>query len=85
MAEEKKTTTDELIDYRLKQIELKLDQVTNLLLQAQAQEIRINNLENTVKEIKSERKKYTEIWLTPLISTLVSGLVAFILVKVGIK
>lgn len=87
---------EETIEYRLNQIEKKLDTVTDILLQTQAQELRISTLEKGITELKTEltdyiqkndnkKSKNIDRWLTPLISALVSGLVAFIFVKVGLK
>ena len=83
---------DETIEYRLTQIEKKLDTVTDLLLQTQAQEMRISTLEkqNTdlkgeIEQIKNQKSKNIDRWLNPLISAVVSILVTFIAVKVGLK
>ena len=76
---------EETIDYRLTQIEKKLDQVTDLLLQTQAQELRLSTAEKAIQELKTQKQKNTDRWLTPLISALVSGVVAFILIKLGLK
>lgn len=83
---------ESILEYRMKQVEKKLDQVerkldkvTDLLLQTAEQEQRIKTLEAAIKEIKDSNKKNIDRWLSPLISALVSGLVAFILIKVGLK
>lgn len=80
---------EETIDYRLDQIEKKLDCVTNLLLQTQGQEYRITALEKKIGNMSEEKKTNTNRWLNPLISAIissfVSGIVAFIFVKVGLK
>ena len=76
---------EETIDYRLTQIEKKLDQVTDLLLQTQAQELRLSTAEKAIQELKTQKQKNTDRWLTPLVSALVSGIVAFILIKLGLK
>ncbi len=83
---------EETIDYRLTQIEKKLDTVTDLLLQTQAQELRISTLEkqntdlkNEIENIKNQKSKNIDRWLNPLISAVVSIIVAFIAVKVGLK
>ena len=76
---------EETIDYRLTQIEKKLDTVTDLLLQTQAQEIRISNAEKAIRELNEKKNKSVDRWLTPLISAVISGIVAFIFVKVGLK
>lgn len=83
---------EETIDYRLDQIEKKLDTVTEILLQTQAQELRITVLEKGMGDLKKNIEKMTDSknrnidrWLNPLISAFVSGLVAFIFVKVGLK
>ena len=114
MDDEKKTEGQTLIDYRLDKIEKKLDTVTDILLQTQAQELRLASLEKGIGELKKDmeskiaehKKEWAEEiselktaidnitkaktrnidrWLTPLISALVSGGVAFILIKVGLK
>lgn len=76
---------EETIDYRLTQIEKKLDAVTDLLLQTQAQEIRLSNAEKAIRELNEKKYKNIQMWLTPLISTIISGIVAFIFVKIGLK
>ena len=83
---------EETIDYRLTQIEKKLDTVTDLLLKTQAQEMRITTLEkqnidlkDEIGKMKAQKSKSIERWLTPLISAVVSILVAFVAVKIGLK
>ena len=87
---------EETIDFRLTSIEKKLDDVTKLLLQTQAQEIRLNTaekaitelkteLENKINELEKKKSKSIDRWLSPLVSALVSGGVTFLLVKVGLK
>lgn len=88
----KNEMNEETIDYRLTQIEKKLDTVTDLLLKTQAQEMRLGTLEQQNKElkdeienIKSQKSKNIDRWLNPLIATVISALVAFIFVKIGLK
>lgn len=83
---------EETIDYRLTQIEKKLDTVTDLLLQTQAQELRISTLEkqnvdlkNEIEKMKNQKSKNIDRWLNPLISAVISVIVAFIAIKVGLK
>ena len=76
---------EETIDYRLTQIEKKLDTVTDLLLQTQAQEIRLSNAEKAIRKHTERKEKNIQLWLSPLISAIVSGIVAFIFVKIGLK
>ena len=83
---------EETIDYRLTQIEKKLDTVTDLLLQTQAQEMRLDTLEkqnkdlkDEIENIKTQKSKNIDRWLNPLIATAVSAVVAFIFVKIGLK
>lgn len=90
MSDEKKE--ESLVEYRLTQIEKKLDTVTDLLLQTQAQEIRLSTLEkqnidlkDEIDNIKTQKSKNIDRWLNPLVSAVVSGLVAFVLIKVGLK
>ena len=74
-----------LIEYRLDQIEKKLDEVTKLLVQTQGQEIRIGVIESTIAELKNAKNKNIDRWLNPLVSAVVAGLIAFIFMKVGLK
>jgi hypothetical protein len=76
---------EETIDYRLTQIEKKLDTVTDLLLQTHAQEIRLSNAEKAIRELNEKKDKNIQMWLTPLISAIISGIVAFVFVKIGLK
>lgn len=76
---------DETIQYRLEQIEKKLDTLTDILLQTQAQEIRLSNAEKAIIEIKKQKDKKTEMVVTPIVSAGLSGIIAWLLVKVGIK
>ena len=69
---------EETIEYRLTQIETKLDQVTNLLLQTQQQELRLSALEKKID-------KSVDRWLNPLVAAVVSGLVAFLFIKLGVN
>ena len=82
----------ETIDFRLTQIEKKLDTVTDILLQTQAQEMRISTLEKQNKDLKDaidkmkeQKAKNTDRWLNPLIATVVSAAVALVLMKIGLK
>ena len=83
MADEKKE--ESLMEYRLSQIEQKIDKVLELQLQQQALDFRMNAVEACVKDLKNNQKKNIERWLNPLISAIVSGLIAFIFIKVGLK
>lgn len=76
---------EETIEYRLDQIEKKLDTVTELLKQTTEQEIRIANMESAIRELRNSKKNATDRWLNPLVAAVVSGLVAFIFLKVGLK
>ena len=88
--EEKKC--ESILDYRMEQVERKLDQVekkldkvTDLLLQTAEQEQRIKNLEQAINDLKENNKKNIDRWLSPLISAIISGFVAFIFIKVGLR
>ena len=87
-----KTMNEETIDFRLTSIEKKLDTVTDLLLKTQAQEMRITTLEKQnselkteIENIKTQKSKNIDRWLNPLIATVVSIVVAFIAIKIGLK
>lgn len=85
LREERAVMNEETIEYRLTKIEKKLDTVTDLLLQTQAQEIRLSNAEKAIRELNEKKDKNVQMWLTPLISAIISGIVAFVLVKIGLK
>ena len=85
ICKERAIMNEETIDYRLTQIEKKLDTVTDLLLQTQAQEIRLSNAEKAIRELNEKKDKNVQMWLTPLISAIISGIVAFVFVKIGLK
>lgn len=76
---------EETIVFRLEQIEKKIDALIDVQMQTKEQEIRLSNLEADVKEIKTQTTKRIERWLSPLVSAIVSGFVAFIFIKVGLK
>ena len=83
MPEEKKE--ESLVEYRLTQIEQKIDQVLQLQLQQQALDFRMNAVEATIKDLKANQKTKLDRWLNPLVSAVVSGVIAFIFIKVGLK
>lgn len=92
LREERAIMNEETIDYRLTQIEKKLDTVTDLLLQTQAQEMRISTLEkqnidlkDAIENIKTQKSKNIDRWLNPLISAGISILVTFVAIKIGLK
>ena len=85
LREERTVMNEETIEYRLTQIEKKLDTVTDLLLQTPAQEIRLSNAEKAIRELNEKKDKNIQMWLTPLISAIISGIVAFVFVKIGLK
>ena len=85
LREERTVMNEETIEYRLTQIEKKLYTVTDLLLQTQAQEIRLSNAEKAIRELNEKKDKNVQMWLTPLISAIISGIVAFVFVKIGLK
>lgn len=70
---------EETIEFRLDAIEKKLDGVTDLLLQTNSQELRLSQVERDLNEIKAKKEKNISLWLTPLISAGVSGIVALII------
>ncbi len=76
---------EETIVFRLEQIEKKIDALIDVQMQTKEQEIRLSNLEADVKEIKTQTTKRIERWLSPLVSAIVSGFVAFIFIKIGLK
>lgn len=76
---------DETIQFRFDQIDKKLDVLTELVTQTATQDLRIKNCEDTIREIQTQKKNTTNMWLSPLVSAVISGIVAFIFLKVGLK
>lgn len=76
---------DETIQFRFDQIDKKLDVLTELVTQTATQDLRIKNCEDSIREIQNQKKNTTSLWLNPLVSAMISGIVAFIFVKVGLK
>ena len=72
---------EQTIEYRLDQIDKKLDSLTDLLVQTQTQEIRLQNCEAALREVKKNQAAKTDRWLNPLVSALVSGFITFVFGK----
>lgn len=70
---------DQDTEKRLDRIEAKLEAVYNLQLATAQQDMRISALEDSVKEIKNTRRQTQNMWLAPLISSLVSAIVALVI------
>ena len=47
--------------------------------------IPLSTVEKSIKDLKDKSSKNLDRWVNPLVSALVSGIVAFIFVKVGLK
>ena len=45
----------------------------------------LQNCEDSIREIQNQKKNTTSLWLNPLVAAMISGIVAFIFVKVGLK
>ena len=84
-AEDKEKECHALTEYRLDQIEKKIDEIMKILVQTQGQEIRLGIIENSIAELKVAKNKNIDRWLNPLVSAIVSGFVAFVFFKVGLK
>lgn len=83
---------DEVTENRLGIIEKKIDKLTDLVTQTQLQEYRISVVEQDVKEIQEavieldKRAGNTALkWLSMIATTIVTILLGFIAVKVGLK
>jgi len=77
--------TEDTILYRLDSIDKKLVDLQQLMTQTALQEQRLQNLEISFKEIEKKKDKNTDRWLSPLVSAVISGIVAFIFIKIGLK
>lgn len=73
---------EETIEFRLDAIEKKLDAMTDLLLQTNAQELRLSTVEAELKELKNRKDRTTSLWLTPLLSATISGIVALVIGRI---
>ena len=76
---------DQLIDYRLTKIEESLSELKKLLTEHALHEQRIKGLEARIEKMETSQNKKRDLWLTPLVSAIVSGIIAFIFVKVGMR
>jgi pyruvate kinase len=83
--ENKEKECHALTEYRLDQIEKKIDEIMKILVQTQGQEIRLGVIESSIAELKVAKNKNVDRWLNPLVSAIVSGLIAFVFLKVGLK
>jgi hypothetical protein len=45
----------------------------------------LSNAEKAIRELNEKKDKNIQMWLTPLISAIISGIVAFVFVKIGLK
>lgn len=76
---------DEVITYRLDKIDASIAELRGLVVSNALQEKRLTDAENEIKDLKKNKEKSRDKWLNPLISAVVSGIIAFIFVKVGLK
>ena len=83
---------EELVEKRLKDIESKLDKLMELVTQTQLQEYRISVAEKSVKDLSAKvtvlekRNGETAIkWFTMIGGGIVTILLGFIAVKLGLK
>lgn len=80
------------VDARLTKIESKLDKIAELITQTQLQEYRLSVAEQDVKELKKEVSKIkaipgnkAQMWVDTVTKFLITGVLSFIAVKVGLK
>ena len=76
---------DEVITYRLDKIDASIAELRGLVVSNALQEKRLTDAENEIKDLKKNKEKSRDKWLNPLISAVVSGVTAFVFVKVGLK
>jgi len=69
---------DAEVEKRLDQIDSKLDELYQLQLNNAQQDIRLTNVEESIKELKELKKQTANMWLAPLISSLISALIAYV-------
>ena len=92
--------TEETIEYRLNAIDekqeksdKKLDELVNKIdaldkkldIKLNSHEFRIEALENKIKDMENKQVKKRDMWLVPLVSSLITGIVTFIVTKAGLK
>lgn len=83
---------NDTVDYRLTQIEKKLDtfekKIDNLIclqVKTTEQEGRLKRCEIDIANIQRKQEKNLDRWISPFLSAIISGVVAFIFLKVGLK
>lgn len=76
---------DEVITYRLDKIDASIAELRGLVVSNALQEKRLTDAENEINELKKNKEKSRDKWLNPLISACVSGIIAYVFIKVGLK
>lgn len=78
MAEEDKKFMD-FVNEQFKQVNKKLDKLTELTEQTHLQEYRLNKIEEQLSEMKKSKSDWLSRIITPLVSSFISAVVAFII------
>lgn len=76
---------DEVIAYRLDKIDASIAELRGLVVSNALQEKRLTDAESEIEELKKNKEKNRDKWLNPIISACVSGIIAYIFIKVGLK
>lgn len=77
--EKDRLTIMDYVNEQFKTVNAKLDKLTELTEQTHLQEYRLNQLENEIK--KMQESKSANVWrvLTPVLSSVISAVVSFII------
>ena len=70
------------IIYRLDQIDKGMAEIKGLVISNALQDKRLTDVEIIIQEMRKQKDKNKDRWLTPLVSGIVSALVAFITARI---
>lgn len=79
MSEPEEKKIMDFVNEQFKQVNKKLDKLTELTEQTHLQEYRLNKIEEQLSEMKKSKSDLLARILTPLISSFISAIVAFII------
>jgi len=74
----------DFVNEQFKQVNIKLDKLTELTEQTHLQEYRLNKLEEQLAEMRKSKSDWVMRVVTPVISSLISAIIAYI-VAGGLK
>lgn len=74
---------EQTIIYRLDQIDKSMAEIKGLVISNALQDKRLTDIEVIIRDMRKEKEKNKDRWLTPLVSGVMSAIIAFVVAKVG--